>query len=433
MYALKGFVAHNLFPDNTPDAVAVIGELSKKSLTYSRESGQYVTPTATNLMLTSFLSSNDGTKVVVPAALADQALKLAKFIYDRTMNDAGQQYSDEILADLIDTFDNEAEDFSLGGMVTDGTYWVPSWMSWKSKNQVDVPADNSVRLWFADESFQLEYDNNENVIVPPVDRLDDFFKTAAEVEAFLKNITTAQMVDRLQNATVTPATVSVVDEYDYVDPFNPQHKVKTPWGQLIYGMAGNNIDTKKDALTTYILANSTHPREDWIKIFPDLFKRTEMIIVPRWDKMALPNRATEAGVNSPVAPLTSSLTDLRAFVPGYPQAHINLHAAVVPFPYKSLHLLTVGGPENRDNLFTFGQLFGDYIDVSSQAPDFNRMSVYTKQWVLKMESLLRLAEIATEFSSLPQGYTRTKRDGKLYVVANYEKINYLVAMKSNFA
>jgi len=49
-----------------------------------------------------------------------------------------------------------------------------------------------------------------------------------------------------------------------------------------------------------------------------------------------------------------------------------------------------------------------------------------------MNTLLLIAESMTDFSSIPVGYTRIKRDGKLYVSRSYLNVNYLVSAKQNF-
>ena len=123
---------------------------------------------------------------------------------------------------------------------------------------------------------------------------------------------------------------------------------------------------------------------------------------------------------------------MASFISGYQGAHINSYGQGVAHPYKSLQLLVVGGPDNRDAKYKFTDKFPDYINVSSQSPDFGRMDTYTKEFLLQLESQILLAEVATEFSSIPQGYSRTKRDGKLFLVRSYDNINYLVATKSNF-
>jgi hypothetical protein len=203
---------------------------------------------------------------------------------------------------------------------------------------------------------------------------------------------------------------------------------------LIYGAAGDNIDAIKDALVAYILANSTQTREQWTVILPDIFKRTEFVLIPRWDLYAIPNLTVQAGIHSPVSTLGEALAKAVAVIgSGYPSAHINSHAQLLGHPYKSLHMLAVGGPENRDNKWKITDVFADYIAVASTSLDFNRMSNATKGWALMLADLLLAAEVAEEFSSVPIGMSKTIRNGILYVVKSYQNIHFLMATKASIA
>ena len=51
---------------------------------------------------------------------------------------------------------------------------------------------------------------------------------------------------------------------------------------------------------------------------------------------------------------------------------------------------------------------------------------------MMLTRMLIAAESLTEFSDVPAGLTRMKRDGVLYVVTNYKKIQWLVVAKSQF-
>lgn len=437
MYVLKGFISHALLVQNNVGITAEIGELSTHSLTYAREKGLYVSETAPDISLISFLSQLD--EALVPATaditpdqtVADHVLEVSKYVYDQTILGANVVNSDELLADLIVEFATSAENFNCGPIVTDGRYYMPQWVSWKHKTVNG--GSNYFRVWFVDSAFRSQYDEFEITVVPPVDHLDSFFQSPGDVRAMLEAITFTETMNRMQLAKQdNPETTLRSECYEYISPVSSSIRYESNWGLLIYGHAGNNVDSIKDALVAYILANSVHTREEWLVIFPDIFKRTEFMLVPAWESYAIPNRTLEAGIYSPVTNLTSGGELIKQVVTGYPESHIIAHASVFGHPYKSLSVLTVGGPENRDNLFEFTQVFPDYIDVSSTSLDFNRMAVPTKAFALLLSEMILIAETMGEFSDLPFGMTKTVRDGVLYLVSNYQNIHYLVAAKSNF-
>lgn len=437
MYVLKGFVSHALLVQNILGVTAPIGELSTEALTYAREKGYHVKADVSDLTLTTFLSENSGTKVPadfeisVDYRVSDHVIDVAKFIYDQTIVGGGEVAADELLQDLLVTFETSAEDFNCGQIVNDGRYYMPEWVSWKHKTVEG--GDNYVRIWFTDAGFRSQYDEFEIVVVPPFDQLDDFFRSSSDVQDLLSQITVSGTVDRLQQAKQNhPETIIRSETYDWVSPLNPAIRFPTNWGLLIYGQAGNNVDSIKDTLVEYILANSTHSRVDWTKVFPDIFKRTEFVLIPRWDRYAIPNRTLQVGIYSPISALTSTLELIKRVVVGYGGSHIDNHACVLGHPYKSLSVCAVGGPDNRDALFKITDVFPDYIDVSTTSLDFNRQTASTRGWSLKLMELILIAEEMGDFSDLPFGMTRVKRDGILYVVCSYENIHYLVAAKKNF-
>ncbi len=432
MYALKGFIAHSLMAINTPGQVAKIGELSPNSSTYSREKGFYSGGSAApGQMLISFLSKRDGAQVEASTDTVTHVHAVIKFVYDKIL--AGTElFADELLFGLIETFASTAEDFACGQIVTDSDNrnYAPEWLSWKSK--IPSIGENEIKIWFVDGAFATQYDEFEIIVVPPMDNLNDFFKTGTQVEALLKLRTISQTADKIQLAKGgKPETIVRIDQYEYVDPMNNAHRVPSTWGILIYGAAGNNVDSIKDALVDYILDNSTHTREEWTPILPDIFKRTEFILIPQWDSYAIPNRETAAGIYSPFANLSSALAKIKSLVTNYPESHINNHALAFGHPYKSLNILAVGSPENRDDKFRLTDVVPDWISVSSTSIDFNRMTQATQDWALLLDALLQQAEKVTEFSTLPFEMTKTRRNGVLYVVATYANIHYLVAAKSS--
>jgi hypothetical protein len=433
MFALKGFISSAAFVDNNPGVTAKIGELSTQSATYSLHKGQYTSASIKDLTLTSFLSEQDGVRMAVPVELVTHVLTIAQYVFNKTLTSSGEIYADELLQDLLSKFAANANTFACGEIITDGHYYVPEWLSWLPVNVGSVAA-GEVRIWFVDDSFKLQYDEYEIVVVPPIDNLDNFFKTGEEVQQMLAAITQADMAKRMQAAkNEQPETLFDAVMYNYVDRYNAANQYASYWGILGYGAASNNVDFQRDALTEFILANSTYSRDDWTKIFPDIFKRTEVIMVPSWYQSAVPDREVQAGIYSPVMKLTDSLAKLKGLVPSYPADHINSHAATMGHPYKSLSIMTVGGPDNRSELFEIIQLFPDYISVGTNSTDFNRMAQTTKDWLNMIADMLPVAEAMSAFSSIPLGMSRTTRDGVLYLVKSFNNINYLIAAKSNFA
>jgi hypothetical protein len=433
MYVLKGFANHALLANNTPGSNNAIGEISNQSLTYSREIGQYVNAVAPNITLISFLSAANGVAQPIESGFETRTMTIIEWIYNLALTESGQMYADVFLNQILAAFQGQASNFQCGNIVSDAAgHYIPEWVSWSDSVDTIDPS-NFVRIWFADASFSAQYDEFAIVVVPPITPLDDFFKTGTEVEAEVNAVTISQLFTNAQNAKGGfPETIFRSDMYNWNDPLQPTHLVPTQWTTLIYGIAGNNIDSIKDALIAYILANSSHSQADWTQIFPDIFKRTEFTLVPNWGNYAIPNRVVEAGIYSPIANLSAENAQLTSYASSYPTAHINAHATVFGHPYKSLAIGAIGSDQNRDNLYELTQVFPDFISVSSQSTDFARMSQDTQGWAELLEQMLIVAEAMGPFTSIPTTMTRLTRNNQLFIVASYDNIHYLVAAKYNF-
>jgi hypothetical protein len=433
MYVLKGFISNAKFVSNEIGVVAPIGEISTQSLTYAREKGLYKSTLSSNIGLTTFISAQNEVPQTVTVDATDHIVTIAKFIYDRSIAVNGEIFADELLADLIVNYAAQAENFECGAIVNNGTIWMPEWVSWKNKSVPGMDLYNNLKVWFADESFRSQYDEYEIVVVPPVDNLDNFFQTAAQVRTMITALTPSENMIRVQAAKDGyPESIIRSETYNYIDPYNVTNKIPVTWTLLIYGAAGDNVDAVNDTLMDFIISNSTHTREEWILLMPDLFRRTEFILFPIWNQYAIPNRQIEAGIYSPITNLKRAITLIKQVVLNYPGTHIDDHVSIMGTPYKSLHMLTIGSVDNRNDIFELIDIFPDYIQEFSTSIDFNRMSQSTQAWVNLLAQMIITAETMGRFSSVPLGMTKVMRNDVLYLVKRYGNINYLMVAKGNF-
>lgn len=342
--------------------------------------------------------------------------------------------ADELLNYLITTYAAVAENFECGANVEGDAVDGPEWVSWSNKS-IAALGTNTIKVWFSNDAFAAQYDDYEIIVIAPTPDLNDFFKTPTEVRLALAAQTPSMTMDRIQAAKDGyPETVVRAETFDYIDPFNAANKIPATWNVLIYGLAGNNVDAISDALIAHALANSTHTRDEWLPLVPDLFRRTEFIMIPMWDQYAIPNRIVEAGIYSPAVNLKRAVALIKQVtgdVVSYPEAHIDEYGNIMSHPYKSLQILSIGSPDNRNSWFEITDVFPDIIAVASTSLDFNRMAVPTKEWLTFLNQMLITAENMSRYSSVPVGYTKIVRNDVLYIVKRYGNINYLVAAKTS--
>lgn len=442
MYSSKSFANIGAFLSNVPGTNSPIGELTTYGATFSREVGTYEDGSQPGYTIYNFSSSNDGNdgpaagKVAVDSALVTKMIGVINFITNKVTSTVGQIDADQLLQALVVYGATvNLDTFSIGDVVQHDQYWAPDWVKFQSQGVTTggatptlIPNENTI--WISIAAFVSEYDEYEIVVVPPIDSLDQFFQTGTAVINMINQITTPQIIARMQTfSNGHPPTIARDDQYTYYNPLNVAQTVAVDWPVLIYGPAGDNIDAIKDALIAYILANSSHTRADWTVIFPDIFKRTEFILAPHWHKYAIPNRTQAAGVYSPVINYNEGKSFLKLVAPAYDPAFVETHANVFGHPYNSIMVSVVGSVDNRALLFEITQVFQDYIDVSSTSIDFNRMDPLTQGWALMIANMLIIAETMNDHTVLPQGMMKITRNGILYLVQAYNNIQYLIASK----
>lgn len=435
MYSLKGFISISTFEDNAVGNVAPLGELSTQSRTFSREIGKYTDSAFPDISLISFTSKYTDTGMVKASeAFVNEILTAAGWVYQEAI--AGRISDDQtaFLSSINNEFAGSLENIASGAMVTDGTHWMPEYLIFTVRQTVaGIDTDNEIRIWFSDQAFQNQYDEYEILVVPPVDTLDDLFGNTADVQPLLQSRSVSDIFSKVEAVTGgDPYTFLRTETYEWIDPHDPQSTLDTNWTLVIYGAAGDNVDFIRQALTEHVLANSTHTREEWIEVLPELFRVTEFIIAPLWEQYSIPNQTLQAGIYRPAGRVLNLTAKARQACVGYPDAHVEQNVEYVNFLYKSLGLLICGGPENLGGVTRFTQQFSDYILVPTTSADFNRMAPSTQEWVLDMYDLIKEAERAKEFTSLPQGMSSVVREGLLYVAIRKDNINYLVVAKSNY-
>lgn len=438
MYASKSFANVGQWLLNTPGQNSPIGEVSALGMTFSREVGIYEDPTVAGFSLYNFKSATDGqggAAIPMPINVVNSSIGLIEFIVNTVTAGTGQIYDDELLQLLVAYgAANGISQISIGMVTNHGGVWCPDFVKFKIDALIldgqTTEIDNENTIWLSNAAFETQYSEYEIIVVPPIDNLDLFFGTGASVVNMINAITVPQIIDRIELYKAGhPPTLNRSDEYEYIYPLNSTVRIAVNWPVIIYGPAGNNIDAIKDALIDYILANSTHDRNAWTAIFPDIFKRTEFIIAPVWQKYAIANRTQAAGVYSPIGLLTEMAAYMKLLAPSYAASHVDANSCIMGHPYRSLNLMTVGGVDNREAKYKIFEIFPDYINVSTTSIEFNRMAPETQVWALALAEMIILAETMNQYTTLPQGFMKVTRDEILYIVKTIGNIQYLIATK----
>lgn len=427
---VKGFMTVNALVNNVPGVVSVLGELSTFSRTFSKEKGDYLSETVPGYRLTTFNVKHqaNGAEQQLSQAIAQQTIEVVASCVAYATSHIRPYDSLDFKNTILTNFFQRVTNLYMGEFRDNGTTALPEWLSWTS-------ADNGnaiVKIWLADSAFQDQYDDYVIEVIPPIEPVDALFGDYNTALQTINSRTSSQLSDKIEAIKgVHPETFIRMHDFNFINKLNVSQKNKTTWAALIYGKVGDNIDSIKDAIVEYVLSNSTHSRAEWEVILPDVFKRTEFVLLPRWDLISIQNLGNLSSLYSSAINPIEAIAFAKAAVNAYPDEFIENNVTIFPYDYKALSVLAINGATNVEGSERLFELFPDYIPVPTTSADFNRMQVKTRDWLIFLQGLLMIAETATQFTSVPINARKQTRDGVLYVSGIFDNINYLVAAKSN--
>lgn len=432
---IKGFMNVSEYLSNVVGVVAKYGELSNYSASYAKEKGYYTSNDHPGMTLITFTTTRDENKIFLEPNYLVPIMNVIQYVMNYCdSNGPVETFRDVLLNKMANDLTAYGDNFDLGIIDTDSKRWLPEWVSWR------IPSldggSNYICIWLEDEAFQNQYDDFEITVVPPIANLDDFFLPAVQVKHRVDAVTYEQYMDDVQAAKVQqPETVIRGLIYKWTNPLDATQTLDTNWTVLIYGLAGDNQDDIQDALINYILAHSTHPREDWEVIFPDIFRRTEFLIMPGWFKLALEQRASIAGIYSPLVDVATDINQIKNWLstvqPEYTRAHLDRATMTVTHNFKCVNLTIVGGPKNRGDKFLLTQWYSDYLSIANTNPDFSRMQQPTCDFANRINDLVFLSETWVAGQPLKLKIRKLKRNGKYWLTFNINRVSYLMWPRSN--
>lgn len=430
MYILKGFFAHSSLISNQLNEVAKFGELSANSASYAKDKLFYTnTELAPQTTLVVFHTVKDDVRVEVPVNLSNNALGIGNFILERAFEGIIPADAYVLRQQLNAEFSGSAIDFEVGLILDDFGFKMPEWIRYTDTTNAEP---NEITIWLADASFSAQYDEFSIEVIPPLLPVDNFFKDPLTVKNLLLDYDLVTKTDEAQaKRGQYPFTQIKTFRYDYHNPAILTDLTPTYWIILIYGQAGNNPDLIREAIVKEVLSNSEHTQEEWAVILPDLFRTTEHIFTPMWVNYSVPNHEFHAGFYSPTIDPRKALTWIKrtARGVGYSDGYVEQRYEFTQNIYRSIAMGVIGNPDNRDGITQFKDRFSDYMVVSNNTADYNRMSVTTQEFSNLLSNLLVAAESMTPFTAVPMGLSRVTRDGVVYATGFFKNVNYLVVSK----
>lgn len=430
MKSLQGFINISSLVTNIPGRNSPIGELSSQSATYSKEKGLYTDNVDGSIQLITFSSTDqNGELVEANQSLINEVIGMVRKALEYANTNQRPYDQTQFLAELTLHASRVGTGFQMGPLV-DGliNIGLPAWMAWRSL----LGGGTEVRIWIADAYFADQFSGYEMTVIPPIQNLNLFFNNYQDVVDLIDARSTADLNFRIRQAKANhPETFIEFIDFEFVNRYNPEVRKLTTWVILGYGKEGDNEDARKDAIIDYIVSNSNQNQEQWEIIFPDIFKRTEMVVIPRFDKIAAQNFEDRSSLYSGVLDPAECLQLAESFVTFYPAQHVASNLSMVQFTFKTVAALIVNGVKNARGKETFIGVYPDFIPVPNMSLDAARMTHQTQLFALFMNEMLMHAENPNVSEPLPEGFRRITRDGKIFLTSVHNGINFLVATKAN--
>ena len=440
MYTLNAFVEIPALANNAIEQIGRFGELSVKARTYSKDIRNFSDkPAYPNIDLTtlSILDESSRPLATPPEDLTNTALSVSNFLYTQYSNNAIPLSSSKTtLVNAVGAEFSDIRNVRIGEILDSGS---------PGKRLIDYIRYDQVidskiwrcTLWFSDSKFRLQFPLYDVVVIPPVGDVGRLIDTPATVIEALSTITVDYVINRIAGITTEhSATTVYTHTVKWHDPAGSNSRIDSKWTVVIYGAAGNDLDIIKDAIRRYLSDNS--PSDKWPKIFPDLYSENEFLLMPLWGLLATPTDGYDDGLYSSIVNLGDLNTQADRLIP---PSYMNVidrellkkqYLGVMASNYRGINIMTVGNPNNVDSKILFKAMFPDYMAVSSDKPDFARMSNLTQEFVLILLGTLELARNYTLNASLPAGFARAIKANREYIGFDYEGFTYYVLTRIGY-
>ena len=449
MYIVQGFLRIPQISDNSNGVTAPFGELSPTSWTFSRSIKNYSNATkAASVEFVSFKSVDETNKDTdIPPFISDTIVTMGQWIHTQSKKSAipsNQQLATFVQA-ITTEFSNLTNTYGLPAAVTNvrvgeildtpiAGQRMPDYVAFELKDNTKI---FSIKIWFNDKRFALQYPYYEMVVLSPVGSVDALNGTTADVSNLLNGITKTQIVNQITAVTRDyPATYIYSINLRWHNPNNPTSTLETEWFVVVYGQAGIDRDVVKDSIRTYIAANSGVTI--WTSIYPDLYAESEFIIIPFWSEVATIDNGYDEGLyrsavakyrmeeieNKQIPTSYNTVTDFAAYKRQY--------LVTCSTNYRSILFYALGNPNNTGGKFSLLHLYPDYMDIPTTSPDFNRLSTKTQGFAIKLNEALHVAREYSRTKPIPTGYALSTKSNREYIGFDYDGFTFYILTLAGF-
>lgn len=449
MKIIQGFVNIPDLANNEKGKIAPFGEISPKSLTFSRTIKNFSnSATSPYVEIITFKTVNENSADIdVPDFVSRTAIQVGNWVYVQSKEDNIPEPSNKnafkqaLLGEFTDLTNSYGLPTSMITADMGDILTIPGTsrrlIDWVSFTLIDDGDEYTIKLWFSDYKFQLQYTYYELVVLPPIVNIDSFNQTTPDVATLLASITTNQVLNKINEVTEdNPATTTYTLPLRWHNPKNPLSTLDTMWYVVVYGKAGIDNDAVKDAVRTYISLNTKLTL--WSSIFPDLYAESEFIFIPMWDQFSTPETGYDEGLYRSGVTLRELNRIKRDKIPrSYNtvadfDTYMNDNLIVLSVPYRAMLCICLGNPNNTGSKFNLFNIYDDYMNINPDSPDFNRLKTSTQEFIIKIAQAMHKARAWGPSKPLPVGYSLSIKQNREFIGFDYEGYKYFIMTRHGY-
>lgn len=440
MYILNAFVSIPELANNRLNTIAKFGELSVPAKTYTKEIRNYSDKTSyPGIELVTFTQIDGNANVVSnpDARISTQALQVAYYLFSQYQtNKIPLPTAKQTLINAVGKEFTSIRNILIGE-IQDGETTGKRLVDYIRYDYVVNNQEWRCTLWFSDQAFRSQYPLYEIAVVPPIGDVLRLNATPAIVVEAVNSVNVDYVVNRIADITREfKATTYHVYTTTWHDPEGGDARIPVKWTVVIYGRAGVDQDTIKDAIREYLAVHGAGV--DWTKIFPDLYAEEEFLIIPYWDQLSTATDGYDDGLYSSIIPLkVIEATNKRVIPNSYGQfekreQHLKENFQVLSTVYRGIVVGVIGNPNNRGQDYVFSEKFPDYMAVATDRSDFSRMKDKTQRWILRLLEVLEMARDYNSTVELPLEYVRVVKASREYIGFTFDGYTYYVLTRMGY-
>lgn len=429
---LKGFFRIPDLEDNRQDYVSRFGELSTIAETFSRDKRVYSNKSKypyPSLVAFSYKNEFGEQTTTNPTTnWQEYVLGIGQWIMSRYV--ANQIPVEANRSQFWSAITSEFTEPVWTGMgkisnIENVAKYLPEWISF---DLADGGNTISAKIWLSDPVFQSDYDEWSTVVIPPAQPIDLVNQEISIVTNIVKerdNIVSINnlILDAKKNARdankLDPETRISTVQTLYKDPTQDGVFARHTFTLVHYGAMGLDYENQKAAIRDYLSSNSD--LTIWPSIYPELYNETDFVVIPSWDTTVIEAGSNVTGLYSSSVPVGKVKTNMKKFAPsgfsntGNFDTFVDTNCSATSVLYRGMICGVMGSPNNKDQKFKLTQMYPDYMHASTEQADFSRMKTETQEFVKTLNQALDIAYSANSNSTIPTGFTKQTRGGRLFV------------------